>query len=124
MHELPLISRIVADSLARMRSAGGLKVRRVQVLLGATGHLSPEALEQHFRILAAGTPAADAEVQVTIVPAEVRCFDCLHVFASVRPAFEVDCPRCGGRVLPGTADEICELGELEFAYRVEVQTSV
>ena len=124
MHELPLISRIVSDSLARMRSAGGLRVRRVQVLLGGTGHLSPEALEQHFRVLAAGTPAADAEVQVTIVPAKVRCFDCLHVFATVRPAFELECPRCGGRVLPGTSEDICELGELEFSYPVEVQPSV
>lgn len=112
MHELPLVSGLLEQALEQMRALGATSLKSVEIRISGPGHLTPEAAAQHFEILARETPAANAEVRVSILPATLRCFDCLHVFESTLPAFEAVCPRCGGRPLPGGAAEICELGEV------------
>jgi hydrogenase nickel incorporation protein HypA/HybF len=73
MHELGLAEGIL--SVTR-DIAGEREVRRVTVRVGALQRVVPDSLEFGFRLLAEGTPAADACLDVVPVNAVLRCGNC------------------------------------------------
>lgn len=62
MHEASLMRDLMARIDAAVREAGGVRVRRVDVWVGALSHFTPEHFREHFRDAAHGGPAAAAEV--------------------------------------------------------------
>ncbi len=73
MHELGLAEGLLAVTLD---IAGARPVQRVQVRVGALQRVVPDSLEFGFRLVAEGTPAATAVLEIVEVPARVRCREC------------------------------------------------
>ena len=93
MHESSLARKILELSLAEAARAGGSSIRVVRGRVAETETLSRESLELHFHGHAAGTPAAQARLEIELVHVEARCRAC---GASYRPEHHVLlCTRCG-----------------------------
>ena len=73
MHELGLCEAVL-DAVTRR--AQGRPVTRIVVRAGVLHRVAPEAFQQAFTIVAAGTEAEDAQTSVVTVLASVRCDDC------------------------------------------------
>jgi hydrogenase nickel incorporation protein HypA/HybF len=66
MHEMSLMADLFRKVNEVSRSAGAARVTKVVVRLGALAHISPEHFREHFVEGARGTPAEDAELEVTL----------------------------------------------------------
>lgn len=113
MHESTLARRVLEVVLARAAEAGAARVRRVRGWLAETEALSPEALALHFAVLARGTAAEGATLEIALRHVEARCGACGAVY---RPDHVLLCPTCGspdGELLSevGLAIESLEVDE-------------
>jgi Zn finger protein HypA/HybF involved in hydrogenase expression len=115
MHEVAAMRGAVAAALDAMRAEGAARITRVYLVLGASGHLTEDAALQHMAVFAAGTPLADAEVEVSWLPATYQCFTCLHHFESALPTEEVTCPMCGGSALEIEHRDVCYVAAIDVA---------
>jgi hydrogenase nickel incorporation protein HypA/HybF len=91
MHEYGLCEGVL-DSV-RQR-AGGRQVARIRVRFGVRHAVVEESLAQAFSVVAAGTEAAGAVVELVTVPATIDCRDC-GLRAETTDVLAV-CPRCAG----------------------------
>ena len=91
MHELS-----IADSIVRIVSthARGRPVARVELKVGHLRQVVPSALEFAFELVAQGTPAEGAELELEVIPAAARCRACGT--ESEQDGFPLRCGRCGG----------------------------
>ena len=112
MHELSIADRIVSIAAAH---AAGRPVSKVEVKVGHLRQVVPSALEFAFQLVAQGTPAEGAELEVEVVPAAGLCRACGG--ESALSAFPLQCSRCGGLDLEVIRGEelLVEALELEEA---------
>ena len=75
MHEIGLCQSVL--SVVEERAAGS-RVAGVRLRVGALHRVSPEAFDQNFSLVAAGSLADGAAVEVEIVPVVGHCRDCGH----------------------------------------------
>jgi hydrogenase nickel incorporation protein HypA/HybF len=90
MHELS-----IADAVVQIvsRHANERRVTRVELKVGHLRQVVPDALEFAFGLVAEGTPAEGAELEMEEVPADVRCRACGA--ESRLAAFPAHCAPCG-----------------------------
>ncbi len=112
MHESGLGEAVLERVLQR---AGGRKVLRMRVRVGAGHRVEAGALEDALRAAAAGTVADGAAVEIVIVPIRVLCRDCGGESEADDPW--TLCPRCGSADVDtdGGDDLVVEWIELESA---------
>jgi hydrogenase nickel incorporation protein HypA/HybF len=91
LHELGLCEGVLQ---AVERRAAGRRVTRVRVRVGAQHRVVPSAFDQSFALVAQGTVADGAAVDLVTVPVRVRCLDCGHE-GEADDALAA-CPACGG----------------------------
>ncbi|MDQ4128369.1 MAG: hydrogenase maturation nickel metallochaperone HypA [Actinomycetota bacterium] len=91
MHELS-----IAESVVRVASnhAGGRRVTKVYLKVGHLRQVVPSALTFSFELVAQGTPAEGAELELQQVPAAGVCKDCGE--ESRLAAFPLQCGSCYG----------------------------
>ncbi len=89
MHEYGLCEGVLAT--VRQRAAGR-KVAGIRVRFGVRHAVDSESLAQAFSVVADGTEAAGADVELITVPATLTCRTC----GSVAETADVlaACPRC------------------------------
>jgi hydrogenase nickel incorporation protein HypA/HybF len=93
VHELSIALALLDQLEALAAERGIARFERIEVAAGLRRGIVPEALELAFREAARGGVAADAQLELTIVPAWARCRGCGHAFA---PAIDdYRCARCG-----------------------------
>lgn len=90
MHEMALAEGILRVVL---KAAGGRPVSRVRLEVGRLQMVVPDSLQFSFRLVAAGTPAAEATLDLQEVPAVLRCGKCGAESRLDLPAF--NCGDCG-----------------------------
>ena len=76
------------------RRAAGRRVTGVRVRVGARHRVVGPSLDQAFELVAAGTVAEGAAVDLVVVPVTLGCRDCGHQAESQEPL--AACPACGG----------------------------
>lgn len=105
MHEFGLCEGMVA---AVEHRAQGRPVERVGVRVGARHHVVDAAFQQAFEMVAAGSAADGADLEITVVPVTGRCADCDRSAESTDPL--PVCPGCGGALteLAGGDDLLLE----------------
>lgn len=116
MHELAATQGILTTALEEMHAAGASRVTALELTVGVSGHLTEEAVRQHFALLAQGTPAKGAALTFVWLPATYQCFTCLRRFTSTVPAAEVECAACGGVALEIKHQETFSLSAIEVAF--------
>jgi hydrogenase nickel incorporation protein HypA/HybF len=90
MHEFGLCEGVL--DAVRTRAAGR-PVAGIRVRCGVRHAVDPASMAQAFTMIAAGTEAADADVDVVTVPARVTCRDCGTTGESTDPL--AVCHGCG-----------------------------
>jgi hydrogenase nickel incorporation protein HypA/HybF len=73
VHEIGLCEGVVETVLRR---AAGRPVRRIRLRAGVRHAIVPESMAQAFALVAAGTEAEAATVDLVTVPARLRCEAC------------------------------------------------
>jgi hydrogenase nickel incorporation protein HypA/HybF len=91
MHELGMCEAVL-DAVERR--ADGRRVTGLRVHVGALNRVVEPAFVMSFSLVATGTVAENAEIDLIIDPAQFRCDDCdvLHESGDVMEA----CTQCGG----------------------------
>lgn len=88
-----MMQTVVTTILAELEKAKGARVTRVQLELGTSEHFTEEAVRQYFQVLTRDTPAEEAELDLSWLPATYQCLSCLQRFESTSSAGI--CPHCG-----------------------------
>jgi len=107
------MSSAMETVLAHAREHGASRVHRIVLRIGALSGVDPDALRFAFEVVAKGTPADGAELEIDTVPARARCADC-DVEFEVGSGFIFTCPRCNR-----LCGELRQGRELELA-RIEI----
>ncbi len=110
MHELALCESILALIEEQARAQRFMRVSRVWLDVGALAAVEIPALRFGFEVLARGTLAEGAALEITEIPGRARCLPCgeAHPIA----ARGDPCPRCGSwelQLIDGTQMRVREL---------------
>ncbi len=109
MHELGLCEAIL-DAVERR--AGERPVARVRVRVGRLLHVHPEAFEQSFALVAAGSVAESARAELVLVPVHGHCTTCSATFES--PDAIIACPTCGSFAVEQSGGDELTLESIEY----------
>lgn len=110
MHEFGLCEGVLE---AVQHRASGRPVAGIRVRCGVLHAVDPESMSQAFGLVAAGTEAAGATVDVVTVPATVTCRDCGTASESTDQL--AVCPRCGGADVEVTGGDELVLESVSYA---------
>jgi hydrogenase nickel incorporation protein HypA/HybF len=111
MHELGIMESAMASVLRRAADQGATRVHRIVLRVGVLSGAEPDALRFAFEIVARGTPAAEAVLDIDTVPARARCPDCARDFEA-GAGFITECPLCHrlcGELLQGRELELARI---------------
>ena len=108
MHEMSLTRSIVSIV---GEHAGRRRVLRVRLEIGKLSAVVPEAIRFCFDVIAQGTVAEGAELEIIEIPGLGRCFDCGAEVEMDGPL--AVCP-CGSRRLLRVAGEELKIKEMEL----------
>jgi hydrogenase nickel incorporation protein HypA/HybF len=94
MHELPVTEQLLSIVLEHARQANARRVLKINLVLGDLSGFVGDSIQFCYDILSKDTIADQAVLEITQIPARVRCRACKHEFAP--EAVNWLCPRCGG----------------------------
>ena len=100
MHEMPYVKAALATVLA---TAGGRKVRRVSVQVGE-GASDVTEFKELFFVLAEGTVAGNAKLEVFVMKPSFECHACAQ--SGSLDYSPVRCPKCGSPDIETNANEV------------------
>ena len=92
MHEMAIAQGILDIVLDAVRQNGGGTVRVIKLQVGQMTGVEPDALTFCFGALAAGTEAAEARLDIAVIPLMAECQECGGRFSVERYRFL--CPGC------------------------------
>jgi len=93
MHELRIAEDLAAMVAGYAAEAGLTKIEKVNVSFGQYIQIVPELFEAAFSMAARDTVASGAELDIEIIPAEMRCLSCGSEY---KPAGDLHaCSACG-----------------------------
>ena len=93
MHEVSLMQDTIILATSQARQAGAQRIHRIMMRVGALSGAVPDTLEFAFDIVAKGTMAEGATLEIERVPIRCYCPTCGQEF---EPAdFVCECPVCG-----------------------------
>jgi hydrogenase nickel incorporation protein HypA/HybF len=110
VHEIGLCQSVLA---AVEGKAGGRRVTGVRLRVGALHRVGPEAVDQTFSMVASGSVADGADVDVVVVPVEGHCRTCGQDWEAEDQL--PLCPGCGSTdvTLTGGVELVLESLEIE-----------
>jgi hydrogenase nickel incorporation protein HypA/HybF len=110
VHEIGLCEGVLETVL---RHAKGRTVSRVRLRAGVRHAVDSASMEQVFLLVAQGTPAAGAVVEVTPVAARLECREC-GARADTFDLLAV-CPQCGSGTVDVTGGDDLVLESIDYA---------
>jgi hydrogenase nickel incorporation protein HypA/HybF len=119
VHETGIAEPVVT---AVQHRAGGRRVSVVRVRAGAMHRIVEEAMQAAWDVLAAGTEAEGARVEVVTLPVRCTCRACGAEAESATDPVAV-CPACGGTAMDLTGGEELLLESLTYADDATAPTS-
>ncbi len=108
-----MIQALLEQVEALARQEGAQRITRIRLRVGRFSTAVPELLKSAFEILRQGSLAEEAELELWVEPARVRCAACGYEYEPEDLPFV--CPRCGawgGELLQGR-DLVIESVDLE-----------
>ena len=114
MHEYSLTRQIVKIVNRTAMEHGAKRIAAVRLVVGESSGIIPESVQLYFDMIARGTPAEGAKLQVRTVQPLMICPACNRNF--VRPRFSFACPDCG------TLGHPTEIGNEFYVEGVELET--
>jgi hydrogenase nickel incorporation protein HypA/HybF len=93
MHEISIMQGALDLALQTAQASASRQILCLRLRVGAMTGVVPDALQFAFEALREGTIAAEARLEVEMVPLACWCADCQKEFAS--HDWRQDCPTCG-----------------------------
>lgn len=93
MHEVGLMQTAIQMAEEQARASGARQIHTLRLRVGRMSGVVPEALEFAFDIVARGTLAEGARLEIESTPALCWCAACAAVFETDDLSFQ--CPHCG-----------------------------
>ena len=94
MHEFAITQSMLEVVLKQAAAANAEKVTGINAVIGEMTGVIEESVKFYLEMLARGTVAEGARLNVTSVPGRVKCRACGEI-TDLRP-FDFTCPKCGG----------------------------
>ncbi|GII78385.1 putative hydrogenase nickel incorporation protein HypA [Sphaerisporangium rufum] len=110
MHEFGIAESILAAVEGR---ADGRRIRRARVQVGALLRAAEPSINDAFALVAAGTVAEGARLDLVTLPARISCRACAHTTTSVDP-YAV-CPACGSADVDSEGGDDLVLESIQLA---------
>lgn len=95
MHELAIAESVLDIAFREMDSRTAIRLNKVKLSIGEFSGVVKEALEFAFAALKPGTRAADAELEIEVVPLQAECSNCGPA-GCLLCDLDLICPTCGG----------------------------
>ncbi|MFP3873591.1 MAG: hydrogenase maturation nickel metallochaperone HypA [Thiohalophilus sp.] len=93
MHELSICQSMLSQIEAVAMENRATAVHRIKVQIGPLSGVEPQLLQQAFPIAVAGSLAAEAVLEIELLPIRVRCRQC--GMESEASANKLICGECG-----------------------------
>jgi hydrogenase nickel incorporation protein HypA/HybF len=113
MHETALMQQLLDHVTRHAARAGAELVTVIRVQVGSFSGVEPRLFESAFSLLAAGTVAEQATLEIDFVPLAAYCDVCANEFAV--GDFHFRCPACGSREVHVTKGEELVLASIDVA---------
>ncbi len=111
MHEASIVSGILRIILEEAQKHGATKINRVNLQSGLLAGIEAETLTACFELLAEGTIAEGATLEIDVPPLNCQCQSCGHEFQLLKRAFH--CPQCNGMKLDFEGGHGCNITGIE-----------
>ena len=111
MHELSITQNILDIVLNEAKSAQANKVTKINLVIGELSGTVSDCVQFYFDFLKKGNAAEEAVLDFKLVPAELRCRDCLADFKPKDSAWV--CPSCKGTNLDVISGRECYVESIE-----------
>ncbi|MCL2655698.1 MAG: hydrogenase maturation nickel metallochaperone HypA [Coriobacteriia bacterium] len=93
MHEMSIMESVFDNAQEACKSSGYTTITRIELTFGEMTEISEDSLRFAFDALKEGSPAAGAELAITVLPPRSQCLECGAEYEHDR--FSVRCPECG-----------------------------
>lgn len=94
MHELGIAESVLGIVAEEMRRNGLERVLKVRLEVGKLSGVDREALDFAFEALLPDSPAAGAQIEISVPALLLRCLSCSADYEALS-ADDLRCPRCG-----------------------------
>jgi hydrogenase nickel incorporation protein HypA/HybF len=111
MHEMALSESIIGILETEAVRNNFARVKKVFLEIGPFSGVEVEALRFSFEVVARGTIAENADLEIETPEAQAHCFVC-DTYIHLKNRYDA-CPRCGGHQLHMTSGEEMKIKELE-----------
>ena len=111
MHEMSLTEGVVEILAEEARRQGFARVKTVWLEIGALSGVELESMEFCFDVVARGTLAEGAKLEIIRTPGQGYCLDCEKT-VGLRERFG-QCPECGRHRVQMTVGDAMRVRELE-----------
>jgi hydrogenase nickel incorporation protein HypA/HybF len=113
MHEVSLMQDTLALAVRHAREQGAQRIHRLIMRIGDLSGVVPDALEFAFDVVARGTMADGARLEIQRVPIRCYCAPCGREFEP--PDICCQCPGCGRPTADIRGGREMELTSLEVS---------
>lgn len=113
MHEYPVTMRIIeiAQEFAQKNHAESIK--QINLVVGDYSGYVASSIELYFDIIAEGSLARNAKLNIERVIPKLKCNHCGSLFE--RKPFSFQCPKCSGEGIP------TEIGKEFYIKSIEIE---
>ena len=111
MHEFSITQNILAIALEKANEANASKITQINIVVGELSGIASECVQFYFDFLSQDTIAAEAGLNFTKIPFQLRCSGCATIFSP--DGFDWTCPKCGGQRSEAISGGECYLDSIE-----------
>ncbi|MBI4978456.1 MAG: hydrogenase maturation nickel metallochaperone HypA [Spirochaetes bacterium] len=112
MHELSITQTIVSTVIAEAEKRNAVGVKKINIVVGELTGFMADSIEMYYNVIAKGTIAEGAAINITFVPSRRECIVCGSRF--LREPFSFTCPSCGGESKPTDEGSDCYIETIEI----------
>lgn len=105
MHEISIAQSVLDIAFRESETRAATHIRRIKLSIGEFSGVVKEALEFAFEVLQVNTLAADAAVEIEVIPMTATCSKCGPTECRLND-LNLLCPTCGGTLIVRTGREM------------------
>lgn len=113
MHEYPITMRIIEISQEFAKKNNAESIKQINLVVGDYSGYVASSIELYFDIIAEGSLAKNAKLNIERVVPKLKCNNCGNFFE--RKPFSFECPKCNGEGSP------TEIGKEFYIKSIEIE---
>ena len=111
MHELAITQNILNIVLDEAQAAGADKITKINLVIGELSGVVSDSVQFYFDFLKKDNAAEKATIDFKLVPAQLKCRDCLTDFSPKNSSWV--CPNCQSSSIEIIRGRDCSVESIE-----------